>query len=105
MAEMPKRQAPQKQSWTASWFSLPRLWVILGCLLPRSVREREFRPMFEELHEDYVVDLIELERTTTARRLSKATASVTKFVMNLVFAGWVAKLFAECVLRAFHKRE
>jgi len=79
------------------------MWVFLGYLLPRGIRERQFRPTIEDLYQGYLVDLIELKRMKKRRRLGKVIMVLVLLGMNILFAFWVAKAFVECLLGMFKK--
>ena len=98
-------QAPETQSWTASWSSLPRIWVFLGYLFPRTTREREFRPAFEDLPPGLRYRPPGIRPHDHSAALSKPVVIVTKIAMNVRFGCWVAKLVADVILLRFHKRE
>lgn len=76
-----------------SWPTLPLVWIYLGYLLPREVRERRFEPSFGDLHQDYLVFLL-------VRR-----SWGSKIGMNILIAFWVFKLFMECIETMYEKGE
>ncbi len=98
-----QRQIPTKQSSILSWAGLPRLWEPLGWVLPRDVRERQFTPAFEDIRQDYLLDLRQLRLDEQVFRMSPRRVALIKFCMNVRTVFWTAKLLSECILGAFRK--
>ena len=105
MAVEPNVEQPKSQSWARSWTSLPRIWVFLGYLMPRTIREREFQPSFEDLHQGYLEDLKDLRLKAQSRRLGFLITTMIKIAMNVIFGFWSSVLFMQCAYGAFKRRE
>lgn len=87
-------QKPGKTDRVLCWSGFPRLWKILGHLLPKDVHDKQFIPPYEDLYQDYLLFLHERRRSW-----------LVKAGLNVLFAIWVAKLFKECFIDMFKKRE
>jgi hypothetical protein len=100
-----QKQEPSKQGRTLSWSGLPRIWRLLGWVLLKDVRERQFAPFYEDMYQDYLLELRQLRVDQQIFRMDARRVLAIKFFKNVRFAFWVAKLIVECIWGTFKRRE
>lgn len=93
MGEPVERSQVKWRGKLPSWSGIPRMYRLVGFLLPREARMRYFEPSFEDLRQDYLLWLRSHRHGWQAKAL-----------MNLALQIWVLKLFYECFKGAFRNR-
>jgi hypothetical protein len=101
----PLRDTSGEERQPLYWDNLPRIWIFLGYFLPRSVRERVFRPALEDLYQDYLEDLRTLNCKAQSRGLGFFVTTSVKLLMNVMFPFWSTVLLIQTAYEAFKQRE
>ena len=81
------------------------MWRPLGWVLLKDVREKQFIPAYEDMYQDYLLDLHQLRIDQQRFRMGSRQVAILKFCMNVRIALWSAKLLAECMWGTFKQRE